>query len=59
MEAFYALAILVVVLGGLLAYEGMCTYADNKRYRQWVNDREQILAQLERETSANEETQDA
>lgn len=57
MEAFYALAILVMVLGGLLAYEAMCTYADNKRYRRWVNDREQILAQLERESSS-EETQD-
>ncbi len=54
-EAVFALMILAMVIGGLLMMEAMCVYDDKRRYRRWVNDREQILRNLENENDSNSE----
>ncbi len=47
-EVVLALGILAMVLGGLWMYEWVCTTERPRRYRRWVEDREQVLAQLEK-----------
>jgi hypothetical protein len=46
-QAWIALAILVIVLGGLWLREYISTTMDARTYARWVEDREEILEQLE------------
>jgi len=52
-EAVFALMILGMVIGGMLMMEAMCVYDDKRRYRRWVNDRDQILRNLESDSESN------
>jgi len=51
-EVVLALGILAMVLGGLWMYEWVCTTESSRRYQRWVEDREQVLAQLEKGRNA-------
>lgn len=56
-DAVLALAILILVLGGLWLYEWICTMESARRYQRWVQERKQVLATLEKDH--NRQTSDS